>query len=177
MEIIRYPDDEHFKSDLSTGKWKPMHDAAAATTDSETAQSGHLLYLVKQVEQAIRAHLDDLLRPLGLTTAQYTALSVLERRDGLTSAELARRSFVRPQTMHEMITALDERGFIERRRDPGNGRVLLISLTPQGRAMLEAYDQQVQLLEDRMLAGITPRRRADLASSLAACRHALSHRP
>jgi DNA-binding MarR family transcriptional regulator len=158
-----------------------MHEAAAAAADtggvSQIAQSGHLLYLVKQVEQAIRAHLDDLFRPLGLTTAQYTALSVLERRDGLTSAELARRSFVRPQTMHEMITALDDRGFIERRRDPGNRRVLLISLTPQGRAMLEAYDRQVGLLEEQMLAGLTARRRTDLADALAACRRALSHRP
>ena len=66
---------------------------------NEPDQPGHILYLVKQVEQATRAHLDALLRPLGLTTNQYTALSVLERRDDLTSAELARRSFVRPQTM------------------------------------------------------------------------------
>lgn len=150
--------------------------AAETAAATENAQSGHLLYLVKQVEQAIRAHLDGLFRPLGLTTLQYTALSVLERRDGLTSAELARRSFVRPQTMHEMITGLDERGFIERRRDPDNRRVLLISLTPQGRAMLAAYDEQVRMLEADMLAGLSPRRRADLAAALDGCRRALAAR-
>jgi DNA-binding MarR family transcriptional regulator len=135
-----------------------------------------LLYLVKLVEQAIRAHLDDLLRPLGLTTHQYTALSVLERRDDLTSAELARRSFVRPQTMHEMITSLDERGFIERNRDPDNRRVLLIRLTPKGRAMLEKYDEQVQLLQDRMLGTLNARQRQSLRDSLTACWSALSSR-
>jgi DNA-binding MarR family transcriptional regulator len=142
----------------------------------EPDQPGHMLYLVKQVEQAIRAHLDDLLRPLGLTTDQYTALSVLEQPSDLTSAELARRSFVRPQTMHEMITSLDQRGFIERHRDPGNRRVLLIRLTAKGRDMLAKYDEQVQLLQERMLATLSARKRKDLHDALAACRQSLAGR-
>jgi DNA-binding MarR family transcriptional regulator len=150
----------------------PPQDATATEPDPP----GHLLYLVKQVEQAIRAHLDDLLRPLRLTTHQYTALSVLERRAGLTSAELARRSFVRPQTMHEMITSLDERGFIERHRDPDNRRVLLIRLTPQGRALLRTYDEQVQLLQERMLGTLSGRQRQTLRDGLAACQRSLARR-
>src|SRR5207244_13022330 len=133
--------------------------AVTSSRQNEPDQPGHMLYLVKQVEQAIRAHLDGLLRPLGLTTDQYTALSVLEQRNNLTSAELARRSFVRPQTMHEMITSLDQRGFIERHRDPDNRRVLLIRLNPKGRAMLEKYDEQVQLRHERMLAALSARHR------------------
>jgi DNA-binding MarR family transcriptional regulator len=142
----------------------------------EPDQPGHMLYLVKQVEQAIRAHLDDLLRPLGLTTDQYTALSVLEQPHDLTSAELARRSFVRPQTMHEMITSLDQRGFVERHRDPGNRRILLIRLTAKGRDMLEKYDEQVQSLQERMLATLSTRKRQDLRDALAACRQSLATR-
>jgi DNA-binding MarR family transcriptional regulator len=147
--------------------------ASGLSLAGEAVQAGRMLYLVKQVEQAIRAHLDGMLRPLGLTTLQYTALSVLDRRDGLTSAELARRSFVRPQTMHEMITALDARGFIARRRDPTNRRTLLISLTPQGRAMLATSDQHVQRLEEQMLAELGPDERHDLETALGACRRAL----
>jgi len=153
----------------------PWQDGAVGTKhEQEPDQRGHLLYLVKQVEQAIRSHLDSLFRPLGLTTPQYTALSILERRDGMTSAELARRAFVRPQTMHEMITMLDERGFIERRRDPDNRRVLLISLTDLGRAMLETYDDQVHQLEQRMLAALNQRQRQILGEALEACRHSLA---
>jgi DNA-binding MarR family transcriptional regulator len=150
--------------------------AVKSKRQDEPDQPGHMLYLVKQVEQAIRAHLDDLLRPLGLTTDQYTALSVLEQPNDLTSAELARRSFVRPQTMHEMITSLDQRGFIERHRDPGNRRILLIRLTPKGRDMLEKYDEQVQLLQERMLATLSARKRQDLRDALAACRQSLATR-
>lgn len=133
------------------------------------------MYMVKQLEQVIRSHLDELLRPLGLTTQQYTALTVLERRDGLTSAQLARHSFVRPQTMHEMITSLDERGFIRRERDPANRRVLLISLTELGREMVEKYDEQVRQLEEQMLGGLTAHQRKTLREVLDVCRQNLAH--
>jgi DNA-binding MarR family transcriptional regulator len=112
-----------------------------------------LLYAVKQVELVVRAHLDDLLRDSGVTALQYTALTVLARRDGLTSAELARNSFVTPQAMADLVTALERGGFILRRRNPDNRRQLLISLTPEAHALLDRYDGPVAGLEARMVTG------------------------
>src|SRR3954465_291932 len=83
-----------------------------------------LLYLMKQLELAVRSRLDDLFRPIGLTALQYTALTVLERRPDLSSAELARNSFVTTQTMADMVTSLQARGLIERHRDPKDRRRL-----------------------------------------------------
>ena len=87
------------------------------------------MYLVKQVELAIRSHLDDLLRPAGLTALQYTALTVLERHPDLSSAQLARNSFVTAQSMADMITTLEGRGLIERHRDRADRRRLVVALT------------------------------------------------
>jgi DNA-binding MarR family transcriptional regulator len=112
-----------------------------------------LLYAVKQVELVVRAHLDDLLRDSGITALQYTALTVLARRDGLTSAELARNSFVTPQAMADLVTALERGGFILRRRNPDNRRQLLISLTPEAHALLDRFDGPVAGLEARMIQG------------------------
>jgi hypothetical protein len=77
--------------------------------DGGAAGAPSTLYLFKQLELVVRALLDDALRPLGLTTLQYTALTVLQRRSGLSSAQLARRSFLRPQTMNVMVQTLQER--------------------------------------------------------------------
>src|SRR5215211_952568 len=151
-----------------------QHGEVNTGAQHDVDQAGHTLYMVKQLEQVIRSRLDELLRPLGLTTLQYTALSVLERRDGLTSAQLARHSFVRPQTMHEMITSLDERGFIQRERDPANRRVLLISLTRQGRSMLEKYDEEVRRLEEVMVSDLTLHQRKTLRDALDTCRRSLA---
>src|SRR3712207_1658525 len=76
-----------------------------------------LTYLVKRLEMAERARMEEVLRPLGVTLQQYTALSILERREGLSSAQLARRHFVTPQAMHQLVASMEHDGLIERRPD------------------------------------------------------------
>lgn len=134
-----------------------------------------LLYAVKQVELAIRARLDELLRPHGLTTSTYTALTVLQRRDGLSTAELARTSFVTPQAMADIVTALESRGLIHRTPDPDHGRRRRASLTPAGHAQLAHLTDEVTALEERMLKNLTTQERVALRHALNACRSALSH--
>lgn len=135
------------------------------------------MYAVKQVELAARAHMDELLKPTGITALQYTALTVLRRRDGLSSAQLARNSFVTAQSMADMVTTLQRRGLIDRRRDPDNRRVLLISLTDAGRELLAAYDPPMDTLEQRMLGDLAPHERTALESYLNRCRAALADEP
>jgi DNA-binding MarR family transcriptional regulator len=126
------------------------------------------LYMVKRLELAVRAIMDDRLRSRGVTTLQYTALSVLRRRAGLSSAQLARRSFVRPQTMHQLVLSLEQRDLIQRRRDPDNRRVLLISLTRTGLSLLRECEPVVREIEEQMLDGMPNDQRT-------AFRHGLEH--
>ena len=68
-------------------------------------------YVVARLERAVRQGITERVRPYGLTTLQYTTLSVLgARRDGLSNAQLARRSFMTPQAMGEVIEALEAAG-------------------------------------------------------------------
>jgi DNA-binding MarR family transcriptional regulator len=136
-----------------------------------------LLYAVKQVELAVRARLDELLRPSGTTAVQYTALTVLDRRGGLTTAELARGSFVTPQAMGDLVTALERRGLVERRPDPGNRRRLLIGLTEAGQDLLAGFDGAVRALEEKMLRDLGADERAALGDYLNRARAALAVEP
>jgi DNA-binding MarR family transcriptional regulator len=132
-----------------------------------------LLYTVKQLELATRAHLDAVLRPSGVTALQYTALSVLERRPTMSAADLARASFVRAQSASDLVGALERRGLITRKVDPDNRRRMLITLTDEGRRFLAEYDPVVEQLEQRMLHDLDEEERAALRTSLDACRRAL----
>src|SRR5689334_2997554 len=114
-----------------------------------------LLYLMKQVELAVRAELDDLTRPFGLTALQYTALTVLEQHPDLTAAHLARHSFVTAQSAADMVTALIDRGLIERHRDAVDRRRLVMSLTLDGQRLLDRLRPQVAAIESRMLAQLS----------------------
>src|SRR5215469_908953 len=136
-----------------------------------------LLYLVKQVELAVRAQLDDIFRPIGLTALQYTALTVLERHENMSSAQLARLSFVTAQSMADMIAALEARGLIERHRDRADRRRLVVALTAGGRALLDRYRDEVRALEDGMLAGLSGDEVTALRAALHTCHSNLSPSP
>jgi len=133
-----------------------------------------LMYEVKQVELAVRALMDEVLRPAGVTTLQYTALTVLAGRDGLTSAELARNSFVTAQTMTDMVAALERRELITREQDPAHGRRLLISLTDKGKAFLDEHAAEISAIEERMVSRLNSDERSALHDLLNRCRAALS---
>jgi DNA-binding MarR family transcriptional regulator len=136
-----------------------------------------LLYAVKQVELAVRARLEEVLRPHGVTPLQYTALTVLERRADLTAAELARNSFVTTQSMADLVGALDRLGLIARRPDPQDRRRALINLSRAGRELLASCTAEVDALERRMLSDLDTTEVAALRAALNSCREALSDTP
>ena len=116
-----------------------------------------LTYLVKRLEMAERARMEEVLRPLGVTLHQYTAMSILERREGLSSAQLARRHVVSPQAMHQLIASMERDRLIERRPDAANRRILRAWLTEHGAEVLRASHAAVDAVEERML--VRPHRR------------------
>ncbi|GHK05274.1 MarR family winged helix-turn-helix transcriptional regulator [Streptomyces sp. NPDC003753] len=133
-----------------------------------------LLYMVKQVELVVRSHLDELVKPEGITALQYTALTVLERHDGLSAAQLARDSFVTAQSMADLVRSLESRGLVRRERNPRNRRELLILLTDAGRELLARVARPVRELEERMVRDLTPHQADQLRQALSKAWHALS---
>ncbi len=133
-------------------------------------------YVLKRVQQALRAAMDEALRRHGLTIAQYAALSALEEEGGLSGAELARRSFVTPQTMNEIVTHLEATDLVERRRGD-DGRVLRASLTAAGLDLVGACHRAVAAIEERTVSGLNARERQQLLDGLRRCADALEAIP
>lgn len=71
-----------------------------------------------------------------LSLPQRSALGRLDRSGPATSAELARQEQISPQSMGVTIAGLVERGLIVRAPDPDDGRRIVLSVTPNGRALL-----------------------------------------
>jgi DNA-binding MarR family transcriptional regulator len=147
---------------------------ATADTEASAARRTSLLYAVKRVELGVRWHLDELLKPSGITAAQYTALTVLEQHDGLPAAQLARRSFVTAQSTADLVRALEQRGLVTRERNIENRRELSIRLTDAGRKLLAEYADDVQALERRMVGDFTERQVDQLRTSLTKAWRALT---
>lgn len=86
------------------------------------------------------------LAPHDLTVARYAILGTLYESDGASGAALARACGVTPQTMSELLSALQSEGLIDRRA-PISGRAITTHLTPAGKSRLRAADRDAGAVE------------------------------
>src|SRR5579872_6455295 len=100
-------------------------------SSAEDAKVPHarLSYLVRQVQLATYQRLDQALRSFGVTPTQYTVLSILSRRESLSSAALSRRLAVTPQSANEIVATLGVQGLVRRTEDVTNRRIRQLELT------------------------------------------------
>jgi DNA-binding MarR family transcriptional regulator len=119
-----------------------------------TSAEPSLTYVIGRVGQGLRRALRERLRPLGLSVADVTTLSVLRGRTGLSNAQLARRALITPQSMLEVLASLEQRALVVRTADSGNARIMRAELTADGRRTLARADAEIAALEDRLLGGV-----------------------
>ncbi|MEE4545036.1 MarR family transcriptional regulator [Streptomyces sp. V4-01] len=128
------------------------------------------------VASALLAGLSVLLRRVrqvpvdgGLTMPERTALSHLDRSGPTTSSALARDVQITAQAMGATLGALRERGLIERRADPDDGRRVVLTVTGAGRQALEdKRNARTELLARALTGGaFTPAELARLADAAA----------
>ena len=136
-----------------------------------------LSYVIGRLERVLRRRLTAAVEPAGLTLPAYTALSVLRAEDGLSNAQLARRSLVTPQSMSEVLTLLVSQGYVRRRAEPGHGRVIRTELTEAGSRALARCDRAVDDVERELLSGLDADEAAGLREALIRCGRALEGIP
>ncbi len=112
-----------------------------------------LSYLLRQAQLANFQQLDAVVQAFGLTPSQYIVLSVVkDHRDGVSYATLARRLGVAPQSSHEIVAGLERRQLVQRSEDLAGRRVLKVTLTSAGAALLQKCDKEVEPFERRFFA-------------------------
>jgi DNA-binding MarR family transcriptional regulator len=83
--------------------------------------------LVRRIRAAAASH--------ELSLSESAVMGRLERQGPATTAELARAESVKPQSMGATIAALEERGLVERKPHPTDGRQMNVALTAKGAAV------------------------------------------
>jgi DNA-binding MarR family transcriptional regulator len=130
-------------------------------------------YVIARLDRAIRREITDMVTPHGLTATQYTALSVLRMGKGLSNAQLARRSYVTPQSMIEMLGTLEAKGLVVRTPAPDHGRILRTELTAKGRRLLARCDDAINRMEVEMTRELSPEQLDAFEQMLRSCVHML----
>jgi DNA-binding MarR family transcriptional regulator len=107
----------------------------------------------------------------GLTPTQLSALATVERAGPVRLGDLAAAERIAPSTLTRLVSALEERGYVQRCAVPGDARAAAVSVTDQGRSVLERIRAQTttQLAEGLLL--LPPEQLAALAAALPALEH------
>lgn len=112
-------------------------------------------YLVKRAQSVIHLALEQIVSKQGLGIPHYVVLTLLAETPGLPNAELARKAFVTPQSMNEVLKQLEVSGLVERHHGPSNARILCAYLTHTGEKQWRTVDDGVRELEKCLLRGLT----------------------
>ena len=77
------------------------------------------------------------LKPLGLTYTQYIVFLVLWEEDGISVTEIGEKLMLDNGTLSPLLKKMEKAGYINRRRSSDDERVVMITLTEEGRALQE----------------------------------------
>jgi DNA-binding MarR family transcriptional regulator len=110
-------------------------------------------------------------RELSLTAA--STLATMERTGPRRLTDLALNEGVTQPSMTAVVSQLEVLGFAERRRDPGDGRVVLVAITREGRQHLRTMRRIGALAFTTLIDKLTEDEVAALEAALPALRHLL----
>lgn len=141
-----------------------------AESDTERYLHGrHVLRTMKRIMNQFRVHLDEQLRPQGLTTAQMQVLFAVRNSPGSSGAQIARSCYITPQTTQALLKHLERSGFIVRGKDAVNDRIVTASITPKGERLAEAVEKNSRGLQRKLWEGISDREMSSLSDLLDRC--------
>ncbi|MEE8336110.1 MAG: MarR family transcriptional regulator [Candidatus Neomarinimicrobiota bacterium] len=108
-------------------------------------------FLMVRAARAMKKALDSELNKFGLTSSQQTILSLLKKKDGLSLSEIGKSVFLDKAAITGLADRLEKDGFVERRRDSPDRRVIQLFLSEKGRRLIRKTDSIVTAVDHRII--------------------------
>ncbi|MGY4708948.1 MarR family winged helix-turn-helix transcriptional regulator [Mycolicibacterium sp. CBM1] len=119
-----------------------------------------------RTENVVDRAIDHALSACGLSSTLLGTLRMVVDDPGVSTAELARRAQVRPQSIAHAVGKLEDQGLVERRPHPVHGKILQVFPTPTAKSALRGGSKALRQAEDVLLGGLAPDERQALADLL-----------
>jgi DNA-binding MarR family transcriptional regulator len=132
-------------------------------------------YTVADVTRLFRRVFDRRSAELGLTRAQWLALSRIERAQGMTQTELAQELDLEPIAVGRVNDRLQAAGYIERMADPGDRRCWRLHLAAKSEAVMSDMKCIADELREEVLAGVSAEDLATTMRVMATVKETLNH--
>lgn len=144
-----------------------MSNLSDVTFDQTLYVRDHCLCLAAQrAARVLARRFDEALRPLGLTSGQFSLLMSLNRSQPPSIGSVASLLAMDRTTLTANLKPLERRGLVAARADPADRRARLLCLTDEGRRLLAAalpvWKRTHEEVDARLDDGSSSRLRADL---------------
>ena len=118
--------------------------------------------LLGRLGTAMKAESMERFEAAGFSVYHYGVLAVLDEGERETQATIADALAVDRSMLVGLLDQLEERGMVERRRDPNDRRRQMVKLTPAGRRQLTEFRKMVEEIENDFLAALDEEERRTL---------------
>ena len=133
---------------------------------SDTGLATALRISVSRLARRLRVErlMPELAEP-ALSDTQLAALATLERHGAMSPGDLAEHEKVQPPSMTRVIAALVDWELVTRAPHPTDRRQVILTVTPQGRSLVQRVRRRKEAWLARRLTELTPQERAALLAA------------
>lgn len=154
----------HTGSRIPTGTPREPH--AANRNDGDPTLEADTLALHRALGELLRAYQfrdRDRICCYDVSVTQCYALEALIQEGPLSLNELAAHLFLDKSTASRVVDALERKGYVERLRDPADGRALRLETTSAGAGLHKRIEDDILQRERLLVAGFLPEVRRSMA--------------
>lgn len=116
----------------------------------------HLWQLFRAIGEGLDAPLTAIVQAHGITMGQMRILVEVQRRDQVTVGELSDALGTAPANTSATCKTLEKKGLVNRDRSAEDERIVLISLTLQGKSLLKVVEKELSAIFDPVLQEFSP---------------------
>lgn len=122
--------------------------------------------LLRHVAFIIKKRGRDILSNFEITNPQFNALLVLREHPGITMGEICEKLFLACSTATDLIDRMEKSGYLNRKRDPQDRRVIRLSITEKGKQVIAEVIAARRRYVASILKQLTEEETEQLAESL-----------
>lgn len=139
---------------------------AAIGLDNVISDDDRVIFLMDEISRAARKSFDERAQPIGLNRTQWRVLTQLIKDPALNQSDIAKQLELESATIGLAVGSLTEQGYIERRRDPADGRAWQLGLTRRVEEILPDLRRAADATHRSLWAGISPPQKKSLLALL-----------
>ncbi|MDO4898019.1 MAG: MarR family winged helix-turn-helix transcriptional regulator [Rothia sp. (in: high G+C Gram-positive bacteria)] len=142
-------------------------------------QEDNILNRIRDINFTQAQALETIITQQGITSEQGMMLGAIDNLDtgsGVLQKDIVARSRTTAASITSLLKGMETRGLIERRPHPTDSRQKTLHILPEGRKIIENFDDSIKELYDHTLAAFTPEELSTLKNLLTRVNTALTER-